>query len=82
MIAVLLLACVQLLESNLFVRRELAQDMWYDNVQILRASDRESLIADIRARTGLDVHRVDVRQIDFLRDSARLTVYFRAGPGE
>lgn len=37
--------------------------------------ERAALIADIKLRTGLEVNRVAVRQIAFLRDAARLTVY-------
>jgi hypothetical protein len=38
---------------------------------------RSELIADLRARTGLDVQRVDVLEIDYVRDAARLTLYYR-----
>jgi len=34
------------------------------------------LIADLRKRTGLEVHRFEVEKIDFLKDAARLTIYY------
>jgi hypothetical protein len=77
-IGAILLVSTAVLEGNLLAKRELAQEVWYDNVRLVQESSREALIADLKARTGLAVHRVDVRQIDFLRDSARLTVYYRA----
>jgi hypothetical protein len=72
------LTTVHLLEGNFLVRRELAQDVWYDDIKLIGAQSRSHLIDDLRARTGLEVHRVDVRQIDFLRDAAKLTVYYYA----
>lgn len=67
-----------ILESNLLARRELAQTVQYEKIELVHAGSRAALIEDLRVRTGLDVHRVDVREIDFVRDSARLTVYFFA----
>jgi hypothetical protein len=71
----LIVACAYFLEGDLIVRRELAQDVWYDNIKLVGVEMRPQLISDLRARTGLDIHRVDVRQVDFLKDAARLTVY-------
>ncbi len=65
-----------LLESGILARREQAQRVQYDNITLLPVPARDALIADLRARTGLSVHRVDVREIDFLRESAQLTIYF------
>jgi hypothetical protein len=67
-----------LLESNVLARREHAQDVLYEKIEMVNMASRPALIEDLKVRTGLDVHRVDVREIDFVRDSARLTVYFYA----
>ena len=66
------------LEGNWPFRREFAQDVWYDRVELVAPASRAALIADLRSRTGLDIHRVDVQQVDFLRDAARLTLYHHA----
>lgn len=76
LIGVALLATTRLWESNLIARREQTQRVWYENIKLIGPQQRAELIADLAARTGLDVHRVDVDEIDFLRDSARLTVYY------
>ena len=64
------------LESGVLAKREQAQRIQYDNIALLPASARQALIDDLCVRTGLQVHRVDVREIDFLRDSALLTIYY------
>jgi hypothetical protein len=72
------IAFTWLLESNLLARREHAQDVLYEKIEMVHMTSRPLLIEDLKTRTGLDVHRVDVREIDFVRDAARLTVYFYA----
>ena len=37
---------------------------------------REELIADLKKRTGINVIRVEVRRIDFLRDTANLRIFY------
>lgn len=34
------------------------------------------MVADLRERTGLDIYRVEVGSIDFLRDMTILKVYY------
>jgi hypothetical protein len=63
------------LEGSWLVRREFTQEVWYDRIELVAAGSRGALLEDLRTRTGLDIHRVEVKQIDFLRDAARLTLY-------
>jgi len=76
LIGATVLVSTQVLESNWIAQRESAQRLRYENIGLIDVKRRAELIADLKARTGLDVHRVDVREIDFLRDSAQLTVYY------
>jgi hypothetical protein len=72
----MLLATTALLESSILARREQAQAVHYENIRLIAPSRRAELIADLKTRTGVEVHRVDINEIDLLRDSARLTVYY------
>lgn len=65
-----------MLESGMLVRREMARRLVYDDIRLLHASERDALLADLSGRTGLPVHRVDVREVDYLRKTAQLTVYY------
>ena len=76
LIGAAIVGCTALLEGNLVTKREHAQQVLYDNIALVNARSREALIGDLRSRTGLDVHRVDVQEIDLLRDAARLTIYY------
>lgn len=48
----------------------------YDKLQWLGAQHRDTLIADLRNRTGLDVTKVQVRNIDLTQDRATLAVWY------
>jgi len=48
----------------------------YDRIDLISPAHEERLLADLRERTGLMVERVDVRRIDFLHDTADLTIYY------
>ena len=77
-IGLTMVVLTELLEGGVFARRELMREVHYDNAKLLAQPGHEDLIADLRVRTGLEVHRVDVQEIDFLRDAARLRVFFYA----
>ncbi len=58
--------------------RNLAQTpMLYDNLSLLKPGHQAALYADITARTGLEVVRVQVNRIDMLRDAAEIVVHYR-----
>lgn len=77
-ICAMLLVATMLLESSLLARREHPQRIEYENIRLIAPERREELIADLKARTGLNVHRVVVEDIDLVRDTARLTAYYTA----
>lgn len=71
-----ILVAFAFLESRAFSAREVGQKLLYDRIDLLGEKDREALLEDLRARTGLAIRRVEVREIDLVRDSASLVVYY------
>ena len=43
----------------------------------IRNSDPEGLLADLTERTGLDIDRYSIDDIDLLRETARITIHYR-----
>ncbi len=71
------------LEKGFGFRPELRRkQVVYEKIDLVRADRREEMIADLRERTGLDVVRCEVERIDFLRDTAEISVYYAGGPVE
>jgi hypothetical protein len=72
--AILLITYV--LESSLFGKKELSRLIVYENIELIQSEKREDLIKDIRMRTGINVHRVAIQRINFLKDSALIKIYY------
>ena len=50
----------------------------YEKIELVHASRRDELMADLRERTGLDIVRVQVGSIDFLKDTAWLKLTYNS----
>ena len=50
----------------------------YEKIELIHPAKKEELIADLKERTGLDVQDAKVERINFLRDSARLSVSYKS----
>ncbi len=71
---VILLAVV--LESKILFKKEAVQLITYDNIELIHANNQKLLIEDIKKRTGIEVNRILITKIDFLKDSALIKVYY------
>ena len=65
-----------LLESNWLIRREFSQQVFYEKMELVHLNKRNLLIEDLKERTGLNIHRIEIQEIDMLKDAARITVYY------
>lgn len=75
-INVTVLLITYLLESNIFMKKENVKTILYENIELIKADKKEELLADLRLRTGFNVHRYSVHKIDFLKDAAQIKIYF------
>ncbi len=71
---IILLAVV--LESKILFKKEAVQLITYDNIELIHANNQKLLIEDIKKRTGIEVNRILITKIDFLKDSALIKVYY------
>jgi hypothetical protein len=76
-----LLLFTYFMEKVFLLRHESRKLINYDNIQLIRPDKREELKRDLEERTGLEINRVEIGRIDYLRDSARIYVYFYEDPG-
>ena len=72
----IILALTFFMERLNFINTENAKDIIYDNVSLIRPDQRDELIADLRARTGLNIHRVEILSINYLKDTVLLKAYY------
>jgi hypothetical protein len=52
-------------------------DIRYEKIELIVPSRHAELLEDIKKRTGLNVYRFSINRINFMRDSARIRIFFR-----
>lgn len=72
----ILIAFTYALDGNWLVRNEMAKNVIYENIDMIKPENHDQLMADLRKRTGLDIHRFSVNRVDFLRDVANIKIYY------
>jgi hypothetical protein len=72
----ILLALTALLEGGWLMKKENTKIINYDKIQLITPDRREELLLDLRQRTGLNIHRVDIQEIDFLKDATQITIFY------
>jgi hypothetical protein len=71
-----ILAVTFILERIWRKSHENQKEIIYEKIELIKPSRREELLADIRNRTGLNVTRLSIGKIDFMKDIARITIFY------
>lgn len=72
----LLILVAWVLDGNVVFRNEKTQTIHYEKIENIRDDKSDVLLQDLKQRTGLAIHKVSVVEIDFVRDSAVLKIYY------
>lgn len=75
-VSVILLLLTFLLDSGLILKRELYKNVQYENIEMIKPENHAALMDDLQKRTGLNIHRIAVGRVDFLRDTATVRIYY------
>lgn len=49
----------------------------YEKIENIKPANRELMLEDLRTRTGLDIREFDIVETDFVRDIAKVRVYYK-----
>ena len=49
----------------------------YEKIENIKPENRDTLLADLKERTGLNIQSFEFRRINFLRDTARIRIYYK-----
>jgi len=64
------------MERLWLLKAEVRKNIIYEKIELIVPERREELLADLKERTGVNVIRVEVRRIDFLKDTANLRIFY------
>jgi hypothetical protein len=71
-----LVSLVYGLEKLWLIKHESSKQIIYEKIDMIQPQKREELKKDLEERTGLKINRIDIGRIDYLRDTAKLIVYY------
>ena len=77
-INLLFILSIWICESKVLISHYSYKVIKYDNVNLITPDKREELIADLEKRTGLNIVKVEVGAIDFLKDAAIVKMYYKS----
>lgn len=78
----LFLLVIRLVESVRLPSHTSSKIVLYEKIELVKPENHDALVADLKLRTGLDIARVEIGHIDFLRDAAYLKVYYKSAADE
>ena len=72
----LIVAVTYGLEKIWLLRHETRKNIIYEKIDLIGPDKRDELLLDLKERTGIDVVRVEIRRVDFLKDIAYLRIFY------
>jgi hypothetical protein len=78
----LLIALTWVLENQKILKHTSTKLVLYEKIELIVPERRAELMADLEKRTGLQIEKIEIGHVDFLRDVAYIKLYYVLGKGE
>ncbi|MGQ1911551.1 DUF4956 domain-containing protein [Marinifilum sp. RC60d5] len=67
--------------ERVWMKRHLARrTIIYDRMDLIHPDKHRLLVEDVKARTGMEVNRFKIGQIDLAKNNIRLTIFYKENP--
>lgn len=66
-----------LIDRVWFQSLEETKSITYEKIELIKPERETELINDLKERTGLPIQAVKIDKVDFLRDTAQITIYYQ-----
>jgi hypothetical protein len=64
------------LEKLWLLKHESSKQVIYEKIDMIKPQKRAELIQDLEERTGIKINRIEIGRIDYLRDTAKIVIYY------
>ncbi len=75
----IIVSAIAVLERVWLLKHEVTKEIIYENIENIKPENYELLMTDLEKRTGLTINKISVGGVDFLKDTAVLTIYYYNG---
>ena len=65
------------IETLWFNDHERSKIIVYEKIDMITPENEEKMITDLRDRTGLNIFKISIGKIDFLKDTAEVKIYYK-----
>jgi len=72
----LIVGAIAVLERYWVQHQELSKEIIYEKIENVRPEQYNALKSDLETRTGLVINRIKIGDINFLRDTAMITIFY------
>lgn len=67
---------IYILEKVWLLKHESSKIVIYEKIELIKPGKYNELKADLEARIGLQLSRIEIGRVDFLKDTAKIRVYY------
>jgi hypothetical protein len=72
----LIVGFVFMVDGNLVMKNQKTKTLDYGDIENIRPEKQDLLIADLKARTGLSISRIEIEELDLKKGSARIRIFY------
>jgi len=72
----IILVILWVLEKEWGFHYEATKRITYERIELIHPDRRAELLEDLETRTGLQIKRISIGKVDFLRDTASIVIYY------
>jgi hypothetical protein len=72
----ILIAVVYIVDGDRLMRNQKTKIIDYEGIENIRPEKHPLLIQDLSQKTGLDIQRISIEHIDFIKNKAEIKIYY------
>ncbi|WP_374505219.1 DUF4956 domain-containing protein [Flavobacterium sp.] len=72
----LIILLTLIIENSILGKKEASKIIVYDSLDFINESQKQELVDELKRKTGIEIHRISVDNIDYLKDSCTITIYY------
>ena len=72
----IIIAIAFIFDSGALFKKQVTKIINYENIELIKEEKYTELLEDLKTRTGINIHRISIGKIDFLKDSAQIKIYY------
>lgn len=73
---VLIILVLVIIEKYWALKQVVSKSVIYENIENIKPENHEILKIDLENRTGLIINKIDIGDVDFLKDTAKVTIFY------